>query len=55
MNLEKKTEYVNHYSFHLVDPQWGHVRSRCPAIPRSAHRSSVTATSMSPASPGTAG
>ena len=24
-NLEKKTEYVNHYSFHIMDPQWGHL------------------------------
>ena len=25
MALEKKTEYVNHYSFHIMDPQWGHL------------------------------
>jgi hypothetical protein len=24
-NLGKKTEYVNHYSFHIMDPQWGHL------------------------------
>ena len=24
-NLEKKTEYVNHYSFHIMDPAWGHM------------------------------
>ena len=24
-NLEKKSEYVNHYSFHIMDPQWGHL------------------------------
>lgn len=24
-NLAKKTSYVNHYSFHVMDPQWGHV------------------------------
>jgi hypothetical protein len=23
--LEKKTEYVNHYSFHIMDPAWGHL------------------------------
>jgi hypothetical protein len=23
MSLEKKTEYVNHYSFHIMDPAWG--------------------------------
>ena len=25
MNLEKKSEYVNHYSFHIMDPAWGHL------------------------------
>jgi len=25
LNLEKKTEYVNHYSFHVMDPEWGHL------------------------------
>jgi hypothetical protein len=24
-NLEKKSEYVNHYSFHIMDPAWGHL------------------------------
>jgi hypothetical protein len=24
-NLAKKYSYVNHYSFHIMDPQWGHV------------------------------
>jgi hypothetical protein len=24
-NLEKKTELVNHYSFHIMDPAWGHL------------------------------
>jgi hypothetical protein len=24
-SLEKKTEYVYHYSFHIMDPAWGHV------------------------------
>ena len=24
-NLEKKTEYVSHYSFHIMDPAWGHL------------------------------
>jgi hypothetical protein len=23
--LEKKSEYVNHYSFHIMDPAWGHL------------------------------
>jgi len=25
MNLEKKPEFVNHYSFHIMDPEWGHL------------------------------
>ena len=25
MNLEKKSEYVNHYSFHIMDPAFGHL------------------------------
>jgi hypothetical protein len=24
-SLEKKGEYVNHYSFHIMDPAWGHL------------------------------
>jgi hypothetical protein len=24
-NLEKKTGYVNHCSFHIMDPAWGHL------------------------------
>jgi hypothetical protein len=24
-NIAKKTAFVNHYSFHMMDPQWGHV------------------------------
>jgi hypothetical protein len=24
-NLRKKRSFVNHYSFHLMDPEWGHV------------------------------
>jgi hypothetical protein len=23
--IEKKTEYVYHYSFHIMDPAWGHM------------------------------
>ena len=30
--LEKKREFVNHYCFHIMDPQWGHV-----AIKMSGH------------------
>ena len=25
MNLGTKTEYVNHYSFHIMDQAWGHL------------------------------
>jgi hypothetical protein len=31
-NLAKKTAYVNHYSFHIMDPDWGHL-----TIKRSGH------------------
>jgi hypothetical protein len=32
-NLQKKTEYVNHYSFHLIDPDWGHVTVKMSGHP----------------------
>jgi hypothetical protein len=32
-NLEKKREYVNHYSFHLIDPDWGHVTIKMSGHP----------------------
>jgi hypothetical protein len=44
-NLEKKTEYVSHYSFHVVDPRWGHLVIKMPGIRRLARRSSSTGTS----------
>lgn len=47
-NLAKKKSYVNHYSFHIMDPDFGHVRSRCQAMRLSPLRSSSTATNMSP-------
>jgi hypothetical protein len=25
VNLEKKSAFVNHYSFHIMDPDWGHL------------------------------
>lgn len=25
INLEKKSAYINHYSFHIMDPRWGHL------------------------------
>ena len=33
VNLEKKTEYVNHYSFHIRDPVWGHVTIKMSSHP----------------------
>jgi hypothetical protein len=33
VNLEKKTEYVNHYSFHIMDPAWGHVTIKMSGHP----------------------
>jgi hypothetical protein len=33
VSLEKKTEYVNHYSFHIMDPQWGHVTIKMSGHP----------------------
>ncbi len=32
-NLEKKTEYVNHYAFHVMDPDWGHVTIKMSGHP----------------------
>jgi len=33
VNLEAKTEYVNHYSFHIMDPAWGHVTIKMSGHP----------------------
>jgi hypothetical protein len=33
VNLEKKSEYVNHYSFHIMDPVWGHVTIKMSGHP----------------------
>jgi len=33
VNLEKKTEYVYHYSFHIMDPDWGHVTIKMSGHP----------------------
>jgi len=33
VNLEKKSEYVNHYSFHIMDPDWGHVTIKMSGHP----------------------
>jgi hypothetical protein len=32
-NIAKKTAYVHHYSFHIVDPQWGHVTIKMSGHP----------------------
>ena len=32
-NLAKKTAYVNHYSFHIMDPEWGHLTSKMSGHP----------------------
>jgi len=31
--IAKKTAYVNHYSFHIMDPAWGHVTIKMPGHP----------------------
>ena len=33
INLQKKLEYVNHYSFHIMDPQWGHLTIKLSGHP----------------------
>jgi hypothetical protein len=32
-NLEKKKAFVNHYSFHIMDPRWGHVTIKMSGHP----------------------
>jgi hypothetical protein len=32
-NLAKKTAYVNHYSFHIMDPEWGHLTIKMSGHP----------------------
>ena len=32
-NLRKKQAYVNHYSFHIIDPEWGHVTIKLSGHP----------------------
>ena len=32
-NLEKKKSFVNHYSFHIMDPTWGHVTIKMSGHP----------------------
>src|ERR1700736_2202101 len=33
VNIERRTEYVNHYSFHIIDPVWGHVTIKMSGHP----------------------
>lgn len=33
VNLEPKIEYVNHYSFHIMDPAWGHLTFKMSGHP----------------------
>jgi hypothetical protein len=49
-NLAKKTAFVDHYSFHIMDPEWGHLTVKMSGHPPFARRSSSTVTSGSPAS-----
>jgi len=32
-NIAKKTAYVNHFSFHIIDPEWGHVTIKMSGHP----------------------
>jgi hypothetical protein len=33
VSIEKKTEYVCHYSFHIMDPDWGHLTIKMSGHP----------------------
>ena len=32
-NLVKKRAFVNHYSFHILDPEWGHMTIKMSGHP----------------------
>jgi hypothetical protein len=32
-NLKKKRPYINHYSFHIMDPEWGHITIKMAGHP----------------------
>jgi hypothetical protein len=32
-NIAKRTAFVNHYSFHIMDPQWGHLTIKMSGHP----------------------
>jgi hypothetical protein len=38
-NLEAKRAFINHYSFHIIDPNWGHITIKMAVIRHSAHKS----------------
>ena len=33
VNIERRREYVNHYSFHIMDPEWGHLTIKMAGHP----------------------
>ena len=33
VNIERRSEYVIHYSFHIIDPEWGHVTIKMSGHP----------------------
>jgi hypothetical protein len=33
LNLEAKPRYINHYSFHIMDPDWGHITIKMSGHP----------------------
>jgi hypothetical protein len=33
VNIERRREHVNHYSFHIIDPEWGHVTIKMSGHP----------------------
>lgn len=33
VNIERRSEHVNHYSFHIIDPEWGHVTIKMSGHP----------------------
>jgi len=33
LNIERRREYVNHYSFHIIEPTWGHVTIKMSGHP----------------------
>ena len=32
-NLEAKRPFINHYSFHIIDPEWGHITTKMAGHP----------------------